>query len=433
MRILQDSIEQVLQGLPEQVLSELITHKLATQGVKLSTRERKRLTREILRGGKGKFLLKRWNWWDHRQVSLDFTPQDIEQIERKFTDFLENRLPELIETATGDLSRKVLADLKRKWRAESRLQRRDLAGFRKRLYDRWKLPLEGLRMLLTISRELGSSINQEIRQSTEASTGKHLIDVLVRSHARACQITEEIIYLLEGGFADGAMARWRTLHEVAVVASFVAAHGEDLAERYVLHQAVESKRAAADYEKCQQRLGYEPLKESEVKAVQSSYDAVIARFGPDFGKGGYGWAAHHVKIARPTFVDIERAAGIGHLRAHFRMASHNVHANPKGIFFKLGLLDESQVLLAGPSNAGLADPGHAAALSLAQVSAALGTLQPTLDNNAALQIIAQLVGELGELFGQAHGRLLEDDFLTTGPHPRCVPPSGRCSAGWRRA
>lgn len=309
MRILQDSIDEALRGLPEQVLSALITHKLAAQGVKLSTRDRKRLTREILREGKDKFLLKGWKWWDHRKVSVDITPQDIEQIERKFTDFLEHRLPELIETATGDLSRKVLADLKRKWRAESRLQRRDLAGFRKRLYDRWKLPLEGLRMLLTISRELGSSINREIRQSTDASTSKHLIDVLVRSHARACQITEEILCLLEGGFADGALARWRTLHEVAVVASFVAAHGEEVAERYVLHQAVESKRAAADYEKCQQRLGYEPLKESEVKAAQNSYDAVIAKFGPDFGKGSYGWAAHHLKIAGPTFVDISAPRG----------------------------------------------------------------------------------------------------------------------------
>ncbi len=407
MRILQDALNEALQGLPEEVLSACITRILAAQGVRLSARERKLLTKRVLQG-QDTFFLKRRCWWGHRQVTLDFTSQDAERIGQKFTDFIENRLPDLIETATGDLSWKILADIKRKWRAESRRQRLELAGFRKRLYGRWKLPLEGLRMLLTISRELGDSVNKEIGQSPDHSTLKHLIDVLIRLHARACQITEEIICLLEGGFADGAMARWRTLHEVAVVASFVAAYGEDLAERYVFHQAVESKRAALGYEKCQQRLGYEPLEESEVIAVQSSYDAVIARFGADFGKGDYGWASHHLKIARPTFVDIERAAGIDHLRGHYRMASHNVHANPKGVFFRLGLLDESQVLLAGPSNAGLADPGHGAALSLAQVSIALGILQPTLDNNVCLQIIAQLVEELGEACGQAHERLTED-------------------------
>jgi hypothetical protein len=42
--------------------------------------------------------------------------------------------------------------------------------------------------------------------------------------------------------------------------------------------------------------------------------------------------------------------------------------NPEGVFFKLGLIGESEVLLAGPSNAGLTDPGHASALSLMQIS-----------------------------------------------------------------
>lgn len=409
MRTLQDAIEGVLQGLPEQALTVLIEKKLAAQGVKLSTRQRKLLTKQIMQGGNDTYRLQTWKWWDSRHLTLEFTPQDIEQIEQKFTEVIENLLPDLIRAVTEDMSRDVLADLKRKWRAESRLQRRELAGFRKRLYDRWKLPLEGLRMLLTMSRELGDSVNQEIRQYPDASSRRHLIEVLTRSHARACQIVEEIVCLLEGGFSDGAMARWRTLHEVAVVASFVAAHGEDLAERYVLHQAVESKRASDDYQSCQPRLGYEPLAESEIKAVQKAYAAVIARFGQDFGKGDYGWAGHHLGKAKPTFKDIERAAGIEHLRAHYRMASHNVHANPKGVFFKLGMLTESQVLLAGPSNAGLTEPGQCAALSLAQVSAALGRLQSTLDNNVALQVIVRLVAEVAEAFGQAHERLAADE------------------------
>src|SRR6185436_16311599 len=43
--------------------------------------------------------------------------------------------------------------------------------------------------------------------------------------------------------------------------------------------------------------------------------------------------------------------------------------------------------------AGLADPGHSEAISLAQVSSTLGLLQTTLDNNVALQMILQLVDE----------------------------------------
>ena len=316
---------------------------------------------------------------------------------------------------TGELSEKILADLKRKWRIESRLQRRELASFEKRLYDRWKVPFEGLRMLLTISRELGDSINQEIRELPGASSRKHLIDALVRAHVRGCQITAEIIWLLEAGFADGAMARWRTLHEFAVVALFVSAHGEDLAERYILHDIIESRRAMRDYILCQGRLGYEPIGEDEIEAVEASYKNVIGRFGTNFSRGQYGWAAEQLQISEPTFAHIERAVGADHLRAHYRMAIHNVHANAKGVFFKLGLLDESQVLLAGPSNAGLTDPGHGAALSLMQVSAAVGLLEPTVDNIIAVKMIAALTEEIGEAFMRANKRLAEDSQSASEP------------------
>jgi hypothetical protein len=406
MRIIHDAIDEVLRDLPEQFLSELIAQKIASQGVKLSAQERQQVA-EGVREGRDKFHLKRWSWWKPQRVTLDLTAEDIEQIERKSTEFIEDYLPELITRAISHGSQRVLADLKRNWHGESRLQHRELTGFKKRLSARWRMPLASLRMLLTISRELGDTVNCETREASDVSSQSYLIDVLIRLHARACQITEEIICLLEGGFADGAMARWRTLHEVAVVAQFISAHGEDLAERYVLHQAVESKRAMDDYQKCQPHLSYEPLEQGEIKAVRDSYDAVIARFGKNF-KSQYGWAADHLNIARPTFENIEYAAGIGHLRAHYRMASHNVHANPKGLFFKLGLLKESELLLADPSNAGLADPGSAAALSLAQVSTALSLLQTTVDNTVALQIIAQLVDEIGEAFGKAHERLAED-------------------------
>jgi hypothetical protein len=421
MRTLQGSIDEVLQGFPEQALSVLIEQKLAACGIKLSPREQALLTKEVLQGSRDTFRIRSWKWWERRKVALDFTSRDFEWIERRFGDFVENSLPALIEAITEEFSRKILANLKRNWPTDSRLQRQDLVGFKKQLYERWKLPLEGLRMLLTMSRELGDSINKEVRQSLDASAHYHLIEVLCRLHARACQIGEEILCLLEGGFADGAMARWRTLHEVAVVASFVATHGEDLAERYVLHQAVESKRAAAEYEKCAPDLGYERLEQDELEAVQKSYDAAIARFGPGFGKGDYGWAVRHLQKPQPSFKDIEQATNNEYLRAHSRMAGHNVHANPKGVFFKLGLLRDSRLLLAGPSNAGLAEPGQCTALSLADTSATLGTLQPTLDNNLAIRMIAQLVHEIAGGFANAEERLAADEASLRPPPEQSTP------------
>ena len=43
------------------------------------------------------------------------------------------------------------------------------------------------------------------------------VEVQTRLHARACQIAREVLTLLYAGFAEGAMARWRALHELAVL------------------------------------------------------------------------------------------------------------------------------------------------------------------------------------------------------------------------
>ena len=73
-------------------------------------------------------------------------------------------------------------------------------------------------------------------------------------------------------------------------------------------------------------------------------------------------------IKDSPFADIEKASGLDHLRPYYKMASHNVHANPRGISFHLGLSDGSDILLAGPSSYGLTDPAHGAAMSVHQAT-----------------------------------------------------------------
>jgi hypothetical protein len=405
MKTLHNVLEKAIGQLPKQIFGQLLTKKLETYGIKLSPKERRQLENSILSGESKVLRLRRWRWWERESIILDFGKEETREIEERFNEVIE-RLPQLIEEISNQLSTDVLVALRRKWRGELRRQQREAAGFQKRLLARWRLPLDLLRMLLTISREFGDTVNQELRK-TSSPNSNHLIEVLTRLHARACQVVDEILSLLSAGFADGAMARWRTLHEIAVIALFIGKHGDELAERYILHQHVESRRAMRDYIACQERLGYEPLDDNEVSAVEQSYEAVISKFGPTF-RSQYGWAVDQLGIMKPTFVDIERSVEISHFRAHYRMASHNVHGNPKGAFFKLGLFEEMDILLAGPSNLGLADPGHSAAISLVQTSAELALLHPTLDNIVALKIMLDLEGEIGQAFGDAHQGLVDD-------------------------
>jgi len=388
-------------------MSELVAKKLEAHGVKLAGRQRETFAKRLLKAN-GHVVHQPWKFWDRRVIDLAFTEADFEQLEGQ-AEKIEEAIPDILEAVTNRLAIQMLGDLKRDWPKQTRRQEKELAGFRARLRQRWRKPLNLLHLLFAICRELGADVNQELSRAPEFAQRRQLVDVLRRSHARACQITAEILTLLEAGFADGAMARWRTLHEVAVTVSFIAKHGEELAERYVQHQAVESKRAADEYQRCVPRLGYEPIDAATLVAIDEERDKVIARYGKTFGKGSYGWAAHHLGIAEPNFSQIERAVDDDHLRAHYRMASHNVHANPRGVFFSLGLMSETPLLLAGPSNSGLPEPGQGAARSLSLVTAVFGTLHPSLDNNVALRAIAQLLKEIGPAFAAADKQLEDDE------------------------
>ena len=406
MSTLQNTLDRALQGVPYQLLANSIQDIMLRQGITLSSREREQLIAQIKNGSDDVFRLRRWRWWEKQHVKIEFTEADAKAITERFTEFIETQLPELIVSAVEELSTGILRTLHHNWQAEFRLQERERRGFEKRLRQRWGEAINLLRMMLTLSRELGEMTRNSIADDPDFAS-PFLLDVLTRLHARACQVTDEIVCLLRSGFADGAMARWRTLHEIAIVAFLIQQNGEDLAKRYVDHQVVESFRAAKDYRECSERLGYETMTATEFEEIRKAHEDVIQRYGDTF-KEQYGWAADALGKKKPFLKDIERAAGIDHLRAHYRMASHNVHANPKGVFFKLGLFDEADVLLAGPSNAGLTDPGHSAAISLLHVSVAQGMIQPNLDSLVGLRILSSLTDEIGEAFHSAHLQLAEE-------------------------
>lgn len=406
MSALQSLIDRALKDVPYQILANRLQDILARQAITLSAREREQLIAQIKKGSDDVFRLRRWQWWEKQQVKVEFTEADTKAITERFTEFIETQLPELIISAVEELSTGILLTLHHKWRSEFRRQERKRGGFEKRLRKRWGEAINLLRMMLTLSRELGEMTCNSIADDTDFAS-PFLLDVLTRLHARACQVTDEIVCLLNSGFADGAMARWRTLHEIAIVAFLIQNNGEHLAKRYVDHQVVESFRAAKDYRECSEKLGYEPMTATEFEEICKEHEDAIKRYGNTF-KEQYGWAADALSKKKPSLKDIERAAGIDHLRAHYRMASHNVHANPKGVFFKLGLFDETDMLLAGPSNAGLTDPGHSAAISLLHVSVAQVMIQPNLDSLVGLRILIKLTDEIGEAFRSAHLQLVEE-------------------------
>jgi hypothetical protein len=337
---------------------------------------------------------------DILRIDLSNFERDIEELFDRFTKGLSEVIPEVVE----ELSELILKQLKQDAPSMLRDRKKERNLFEARMAKAWRKPLDLLEMFLAIALEVGDDFNREFRLIA-SQDNDWVFEVLTRLHARACQIGSEVLTLLRAGHADGAHARWRSLHEIAVIGFFVKSGGNELAERYLLHDAIESYKAAKDYQEHCRALGYEPLSEDELNEIRSNYQHLVDRFGNSY-KEEYGWAAAAIGKNRPTFRDIEKAVELDHLRPFYKLASHNVHANPKGVFFKLGLFPGSgDVLLAGPSMAGLADPGHGTAISLAQITTALLPTRPNIDRLVVCDILTRLGQEVGEEFLAAHQSL----------------------------
>jgi hypothetical protein len=402
---LQHALNVAAGNLPALFLEHRISKKLKLQNIKAPKGLARQMSEHILSGSSEPFASPRAA--RGKRVDITINDSDFEEVIRGLERFYDEQLPALLPPMAGKISKNVLKNLKSQWPNENSLQEVDILEFRKRMDGRWGKPLGQLRMLLTMAREWCQEIN--VRESRRRKhRNSRLRKLLIRLLVRGCQVTDEILCLLENGFADGAMARWRTLHEIAVVAAVILQYGDEIAERYINHQAVESKRAMDKYIACSPQLGYRPMTRRMQARITKAYEKVIAKYGKNF-HSDYGWAAHHLKKDRPNFTHLEEAAGRAEMRAHYQMGNDNVHAGIKSMYVRLGLIGNYEGLLAGRSNAGLTEPGQNAAHTLTQLALLVCFSEPVFDDYVIADMLKTLRNEIPRLFAQADVQLRKDD------------------------
>jgi Family of unknown function (DUF5677) len=292
------------------------------------------------------------------------------------------------------------------------------AAFEQRLQERWKKALDLYDTCVVIGRECGELCNKEHRP--QAAKDQDLVfEVLMRIHVKACQTVSAVGVLLKSGYARDALARQRTLHELAVTASFIQKYGQETAERYWLHNVIESYKVALLNQQYAERLGETPYDPAEIEQLRIQKDALLLRFEKVFYEQ-YGWAAYALGRAKGVqFKHIEEKVNLDHLRPYYKMASHGVHANIKGILFDIGDIHKERpgykTFLAGASAGGLADPGQLALISFSQCTQAFLTLRPDLETRLKLQVLNRFVGAACEAFTeiQRESKLEEEEFVKT--------------------
>ena len=317
--------------------------------------------------------------------------------EDKIEDFLGSAASGFIHETIPEISDQIVSSLKERSEEQLKLVRDYQEGFINRNIGRWEKGFNALEILIIVCTETGEEFNNTHREHAVKERNIQF-DLIVRLHARACHISSEILWLLKGGFADAAHARWRALHEVAVTALFLLNYGNELSIRYYEHEAIESYKAMKQYNKYQSRLSVKEFSEEELMECKAARDEAINKYGQDF-EGSYGWAANALNNKRPNFSNLEEAVKLDHLRPYYKWASQNIHANVHGVRNKLGLAEAKEdVLLAGASNSGMTDPADLTALSLTQISVGLLTIYSNMDSLITQYVIKKLSADIGELF-----------------------------------
>lgn len=273
--------------------------------------------------------------------------------------WLTDNLGELVDKFSDQLAQEL--DKKQREFVEDIYS--DLAGFHNRLFDTWCIPLTRLDSLVAMCMEIGSEINTEYRSLRKYPLSPRR-NVTILLHTRAVQIANEISCLLKGGYADGAMARWRSLHETTVILAFLSRHDDTLSSRFVDFQVIARLKAATEYNEHHSTLGFESIDEATFAEFQKDYKIMLEKYGQQFTKE-YGWASDALNQKKVTFKDIEKFVNMSYLRPQYGFASKNVHSGIDSVGFKLALSMSSQkTLLAGPSNEGLTEPIQCTSYSL---------------------------------------------------------------------
>lgn len=337
-------------------------------------------------------------------ISIWVTLDEVNEAADRLTKAIEETSPELFRTFSDSALRGILDDPNRRLL--------DLAieqdCFVRRLAYTWAEAFKLLDIHVALCGELGESWNDILRKKRRRSKDLIMVDVITRLHGRAMAVAREVQVLLKNGFADGALSRWRTVHEISVTARFISERGPEVARLFAAHVDADGIKAARLYNRFANAQGFRPLPKKEQDRLQKTEEELAKTYGKSF-LGDYGWAASSLGSQKPNFSDLESAVKLDAFRPYFRLASNTVHAGSKGTYFRLGILGDSELILAGASNAGLEEAGRLLALSLAQVTAVLLTLHPNTDSVVWGRVLLELSSKVEQQFLRAKRRLEREE------------------------
>lgn len=310
------------------------------------------------------------------------------------------KLDKLTKVLTKEIlpkfSQEVMKTLKRDSKEMLDYQRKYQSEFENRLYKRWKEPLDLLECLIKVSLESGEAHKNKLSKTTY-NTNNFKREALIKLHARALHISNEILVLLKSGYSDGANARWRSLYELVVISFYLSQSNNGVSERYLEHEMIDKLNKAESYMKHYKKLKYPPIRR-DLNKLRKIEKQLCKKFGNYF-KNDYGWIPKSHWPAGSSgigFSFLENKVKLSHLNPFYKLSCTSVHGGSGG-FYRVGLMEDWQdkVLLVGSTNYGLAGPLQNTALSLLQITICLLNLEPDFETIIQMQVMKSYIKEIG--------------------------------------
>ncbi len=317
---------------------------------------------------------------------------DLEKLIMKFNEKSIPGIAELLFKSLKDNSKEMLTE-----------QREIKKEFESFLYERWKEPLDLLECLIRVSLESVDKHKQTDKKNYDIKCG-----VLIEIHARALQISNEILILLNAGYPDGANARWRSLHELAVISFFLSETDNSVSQRYMEHEIIVRYKEALVYQEYCEELGEIPLDNEFLVKLKKRKEDLCDKYD-NFNKD-WGWIPSSI-LKDKNFRSLEKHVGFAKLHPYYKLSSASVHGSSRG-FHRLGLREDYQhkILAIGASNYGLADPLQNTAISLMHITNCLLTIKPNLESLIQMKVLHQYVEEIGKKAVDVQNKITEESY-----------------------
>lgn len=288
-------------------------------------------------------------------------------------------------------------------------------GFKNRIQQHYGLEFYYLELTEILSRELGTLYYKSIASKEKISRTN---EIILYQHIRSCSMYSEVIHLIKGGFGDGALARFRSLHENAVISEFIYKNGEDAAECYFDYLVVMDLK---DLNFEERELGEKIVDPDYKNDLKRRLDVIREKRGErfvDVKRGDYEWARDFLENrVNPSFNKIRNSIDRKHGKKPYKIASNSIHSAPKSIFSLISTLDGT--VHSGASNIGLSLPGTWSTYEMQQMNSLVFQLlindsdlglYTKLQGMFIMKILNELSSRIYENFPERENELLDENL-----------------------